>query len=91
MGSLATTKLSSKGQVVIPEEIRNQMGLHAGDQFLVVAEKGVMILKIIEKPDMRQFNELITKTRKLAKLSGITEQALSSIIKKARKNDTHCS
>lgn len=85
MGRLATTRLSSKGQVVIPEEIRHQMGLHTGDQFLVVAEKGVMILKIIEKPDMRQFNELITKTRKLAKSSGLTEHALSSAIKTARK------
>ena len=33
--------------VAIQEEIRDQMGLNAGDQFLVVAEKGVMILKMI--------------------------------------------
>ena len=43
MSNLATTKLSSKGQVVIPEEIRNKMNLHTGDQFLVVAEQGVVI------------------------------------------------
>lgn len=85
MGRLATTKLSSKGQVVIPEEIRIQMGLHTGDQFIVVAEKGVIILKTIGKPDMRQFNELITKTRKLAKSSGLTEQALSFAIKTVQK------
>ncbi len=31
MSTLATTRLSSKGQIVIPEEIREQMGLHTGD------------------------------------------------------------
>ena len=67
MSNLATTRLSSKGQVVIPEEISVQMKLHTGDQFLVVAEKGVMILKIIQKPDMSQYRELIAKTRKLVK------------------------
>ena len=42
MGSVATAKLSSKGQVVIPEEIRLRLGLKAGAEFVVVgeAEKG---------------------------------------------------
>ena len=33
MRSAATTKMSSKGQIVIPEEIRQQLGLDAGTQF----------------------------------------------------------
>ena len=85
MSQLAITKLSSKGQVVIPEEIRNQMGLRTGDQFLVVAENGVMILKIIEKPDMRQYYASIAKTRKLAKNAGLTDKILVNAIKTARK------
>lgn len=85
MSNLATTKLSSKGQVVIPEEIRDQMRLHTGDQFLVIAEKGVMILKTIEKPNMSQYKDLITKTRKLAKSSGLSEQDVLRAIKVARK------
>jgi len=63
MSKLATTKLSSKGQVVIPEEIRDQMGLHSGDQFLVVAEKDVVILKVISMPSMDEYREVIAKTR----------------------------
>ena len=38
MAPYATTKLSSRGQVVIPEEIRNNLGLSEGDQFLVIGE-----------------------------------------------------
>lgn len=33
----ATTLLSSKGQVAIPEELRAQQGLEAGAQFVVIA------------------------------------------------------
>lgn len=35
---IATTKLSSKGQIVIPEEFRKKMGLEAGTQFVVFLE-----------------------------------------------------
>jgi AbrB family looped-hinge helix DNA binding protein len=38
MNSYATTKLSSKGQVVIPEEVRNDLGLNEGDQFVVIGQ-----------------------------------------------------
>jgi AbrB family looped-hinge helix DNA binding protein len=46
MASVATTKLSSKGQVVIPEEVRNQLGLKTGDQFVVVGEGDAVVLLI---------------------------------------------
>ena len=36
MSTLATTKMSSRGQVVIPEAVRNEMGLKAGDEFVVL-------------------------------------------------------
>src|SRR3990167_11451395 len=49
MRRLATTKLSSKGQIVIPEEIRDKLGLHSGDKFIVIAEKDVIIFKIIRR------------------------------------------
>jgi len=45
MEGLATTKMSSKGQVVIPEEIRKRFGLKSGSQFVVVGEKDTVILK----------------------------------------------
>jgi AbrB family looped-hinge helix DNA binding protein len=38
MSEAATTKLSSKGQVVIPEEIRKKLGLEPGAQFVVLGE-----------------------------------------------------
>ncbi len=85
MNKLGTTKLSSKGQIVIPEDIRNDMGLHAGDQFLVLAEKDVVILKTIAPPDMDAYRDLVKQARKSAKASGLTKDGLENAIKDARK------
>jgi AbrB family looped-hinge helix DNA binding protein len=47
MPSIGTTKMSSKGQVVIPEDIRKQLKRKAGSQFVVVGEKETVILKTV--------------------------------------------
>lgn len=85
MNFVATTKMSSKGQVVIPEDIRDKMGLHSGDQFLVLAENDVVILKIVTRPSMSEYKNLITKARKSAKAAGLTQESIKSAIKVARK------
>ena len=50
MSVLATTKMSSRGQVVVPEPIRDQMGLKAGDRFVVLAYNGTVLLKKSDHP-----------------------------------------
>ena len=61
MPNLDTTKMSSKGQVVIPESIRKHLGLKAGAQFVVVGEKrsiGRHPVRVFELP-----SELVEKGR----------------------------
>lgn len=82
--SLSTTKMSSKGQIVIPESIREHMGLAAGDQFVVVGEKDVVILKAIKRPSMKEFNALAKQARKQAKAAGVTKSDVTDAIKKSR-------
>ena len=67
MANVSTTKMSSKGQVVIPENIRKQLNLKAGTQFVVVGEKDVVILKNIAPPSLDEFNALIAEARKKGK------------------------
>lgn len=66
MSQLATTKMSSKGQVVIPEKIRKQLNLAAGSQFIVIAEDDVVILKRITPPDIEAYRDLIEQAREQA-------------------------
>jgi AbrB family looped-hinge helix DNA binding protein len=85
MTSIATTKLSSKGQVVIPEEIRQALKLHIGDQFIVFGDKDVVILKTIKAPKRQEFTQLILQARKQAQKTTLTKQTVAAVIKKARQ------
>lgn len=38
------TKISSKGQVVLPGELRRRLGLHAGDSLDVQVRDGLIVL-----------------------------------------------
>lgn len=84
MALIATTKMSSKGQVVIPEEIRRRLGLKAGSQFVVVGEKGVVILKAISPPSMTEFDELISEARKQARSAGMRRSDIAGALSKVR-------
>ena len=79
---LATTKMSSKGQVVIPEEIRKQLNLMPGTQFAVLAENDVIILKIITRPKLSDFTKILNKIQKAAKAAGLTPEDIDGAIKK---------
>ena len=85
MAAYATTKLSSRGQVVIPEEIRNNLGLSEGDQFLVIGEGDAVILKTITPPKLEEFQELLSQARTEAKRTGIKKADVKSAIAKVRR------
>jgi AbrB family looped-hinge helix DNA binding protein len=60
----ASTKLSSsRGQVVIPEEVRNDLRLNEGDQFVVIDQRDAVILKVITPPKLEEFQELLSQAR----------------------------
>ena len=84
MANVATTKLSSKGQVVIPENIRKKLHLKAGAQFVVIGDNDVVILKNITPPAMNEFDDLIAKARKSAKQVGLTKKDIKQAIAKVR-------
>ena len=86
MPNLATTKMSSKGQVVIPEGIRKRLGLKAGAQFVVVGDKDVVILKAIRPPAMEDFDALISEARKQARKAGMKRSDIDAAVAKARSS-----
>ncbi len=84
MATLATTRMSSKGQVVIPEEIRERLGLESGTQFVVVGDRDVVILKAISAPSMKMFDDLITQAKRQARKSGLKRSDVVAAIAKVR-------
>ncbi len=84
MENFSTTQMSSKGQVVIPENIRKQMNLKAGSKFIVVGEKDVIILKNIAPPSLGEFNILIAEARKQGRKAGIRKNDINDAILEVR-------
>jgi len=84
MVRLATTKLSSKGQVVIPEAIRERLGLEAGVQFVVVAEGDVVVLKVLNAPKMSDFKALLDKAQESADAADLTPEDVQEAIREVR-------
>jgi len=61
--TFATTRLSSRGQLVIPESVRLQMELKAGMEFVVVGDKDILVLKVLTPPDLNRFSRQIQRAR----------------------------
>lgn len=85
MEALSTTRMSSKGQVVIPEAIREQLGLKSGAQFIVVGGKDAIILKSISPPPPGEFRDLLKTAREQAKKAGMKPSDIQAAIRKVRK------
>ena len=84
MDTVATTRMSSNGQVVIPETIRKRLNLNAGMQFIVVGEGDVVILKAISAPGMESFDALIRQASQQADAAGLERVDISKAVSKAR-------
>ena len=80
----ATTKMSSKGQVVIPEEVRNALGLKTGSKFVVVGEGDVVILKMINPPSMSDFDDIIQEARRQARQPGMKRADVTAALRAVR-------
>ena len=87
MPGIATTKMSSKGQVVIPEGVRQHLGLKAGSRFVVVAGDDAVVLKPIAELDLSQFDELLKEARKHARRAGLRKADVAQAIRTARARE----
>ena len=78
------TKLSSKGQVVIPIDIRKEMGLKEGAPLAVTTNKDTILLKKIKMPTLDDFEKLTAKTAEIARKRGITKKDIEEAICEVR-------
>ena len=58
---------------MIPEGVRQRLGLKAGSQFVVVAGDDAVVLKPVAELDMSQFDKLLAEARKACASCRVTE------------------
>ena len=75
-------KMSSKGQLVVPKEIRKEINFKEGERFIAIPlEEGVYFKKI----NMPNLQEISKEVEAHFKKSKVTKQDLKKAIKWARK------
>ncbi len=83
---VSITKISSKGQVVIPSEIREKMNLEEGNLLVVFDNDNSICLKKIEIPNIKSWEEATKPFREAAKKSNFTKEDLDRIIQESKFN-----
>ena len=84
MSVVETTRMSSKGQVVIPEAVRNRLGIAAGTRFVVMGEGDVVILKTIAPAAMSDFDGIIKRARRQARVAGMKPGDVGAAVARVR-------
>lgn len=82
---IEVTSMSSRGQIVIPLEIREELNLNEGEKFIVIGEGNTIILKRITPPSFNDIEKIMKKTLEFAKNRNLSSNDLDQAIKRARK------
>jgi AbrB family looped-hinge helix DNA binding protein len=85
MVEASTTKVSSKGQVVIPANVRKAANLKKGEKILAIAIDDMVVLKkIIDKSFEETMKPVWTRVRQM----GLSEEDINAFIDKARAKNS---
>jgi antitoxin PrlF len=85
MSVIETTSLSSKGQIVIPNAIRQDLKVGTGAKFAVFSDGHNILLKPIEQPKKAEFDSLIRQSRRYARRIGLKKSDLTKAIAEVRR------
>jgi AbrB family looped-hinge helix DNA binding protein len=82
-------KMSSKGQIVIPRDIRAEICASEGTMFAVVSGKDSIVLKKVAMPSKEdlicELKEIAKEGRKRLEAKGVKEADIPNIVEKSRK------
>jgi len=80
------TTISEKGQVVIPQSIRKELGIKPKTKFLVYGRGDTVIMKKLEFPDLKKEWESIFKQMDKKELK-VSDKEIQKEIAETRKAD----
>lgn len=78
------TRLSSKGQIVLPKDLREALGLKSGEMFAMFGENDTIVLKRIDIPSEEEFEKLLKWGENYAKKYKITKKDVLKAIEDSR-------
>lgn len=76
--------IGERGQVVIPQLFREEIGLHKGDKFMVLKQGDMLVLKRLQAPSRDDFEKMMKKAQEHAKKHGLKPSDVDEAIRKVR-------
>ena len=87
MKSLPITSVSSKGQIVVPMDIRKEMHLSSGTKLMILTDGSNLLLKPIQEPKMETFKKLVKMSHGIARKYGLKKSDVNKVIKQVRREN----
>ena len=82
-------KMSPKGQLVVPQDIRMEEGFATGDRFVPFPVKGGILFKKVEMPDVKaEFKKLSREIEKQFKKQKVSPEDVDEAVKWARRRSS---
>lgn len=82
-------KMSPKGQLVVPQEIRMDEGFTPGDRFVPFAVKGGILFKKVEIPDVKaEFKKLSKEIERKFQKQKVMPEDVNEAVKWARRKSS---
>ena len=81
--SIEIGKVSSRGQIAIPAEMRKSLNLREGEKVLFFSEGDTVVMK---KVTLGSFRELTEPLKEAAKQAGLKESEVTEVISRFRKS-----
>jgi antitoxin PrlF len=77
-------RVSSKGQIVIPREVRKKLGVRGGEKFLVLTRNGDILLRKTKELSLDDIAEKIEKVTKEQSID--VDKLVAEAVEWARKS-----
>ena len=77
--------IGERGQVVIPQSLREEMGIHKGDKFMVLKRGDMFVLKRLQAPTLKDLDRMLKKGQEHAKKHGLQPSDAEDAIRRVRQ------
>lgn len=82
-------KMSPKGQLVVPQDIRDEEGFGPGDRFIPFSVKGGILFKKVEMPNVKaEFQKISKEIEKQFKKQKVTSEDVNEALKWTRQKSS---
>lgn len=82
------TTVSSKGQIVVPSRIRDELNLKSGEKLIMIADDGNIMLKRISNKTQQNFKDMTKKIKERAKKIRLNKKDIEQAIESVRHNES---